>query len=88
MWNGEEEAKKNIVNRKQIKTIETNTLTILIYRKELNSHNKRQIIRLDLKNSSVCCLEDTPKRNHIKNVNKRMEKIYTMLILSKRKQGR
>ena len=56
MWNGEEEAKKNIVNRKQIKMIETNMLTILIYRKELNSHNKRQIIRLDLKNSSVCCL--------------------------------
>ena len=56
VWNGEEEAKKNIVNRKQIKMIETNMLTILIYRKELNSHNKRQIIRLDLKNSSVCCL--------------------------------
>lgn len=55
-WNGDEEAKKNIVNRKQIKMVERNMLTILIYRKELNSHNKTQIIRLDFKNSSICHL--------------------------------
>ena len=36
MWNGDEEAKKNIVNRKQIKMVETNMLTIFIYRKEIH----------------------------------------------------